>query len=153
MPVTLLKIANLINNNAELLELANANNQIAAAVTWSNNNAHAIKLTALSIKRLARLVETMRDEKIKPENKIEYHIHNETSLVLDNVRFEHNNKTILSIEHLEFERGKVYSITGKLGSGKSIVLKYGIFGIKHTGIQGSGDVTYPADKHLVCYTK
>ncbi len=152
LSLALLKISS-TKSNSDILQLANANSQIVAMVTWSNNNAVPIKMTELSINRFNKLIEMMRDETIEPGNKIVYHTHNQPSLVLDNVRFEYNQNSIINVEYLEFKPGKIYAITGKLGSGKSIVLKYGIFGITQTSIQGYGDITYPADKKLVAATQ
>ena len=153
LSVALLKITKLLLGNAKILELANANNQIVSMVTWSSNNAPAIKITELSIERFNNLLKMMRNEKDEPENKIVYHTHDKPSLVLDHLTFKYQQTTLLTIEHLEFERGKFYAVTGKLGSGKSILLKYGIFGIQYSGIEGYGDVTYPSDKHVVFATQ
>jgi branched-chain amino acid transport system ATP-binding protein len=153
LPVALIKIINLIQGTAKISELANANNQVVSMVTWSNNNAPAIKLTELSIERFNKLLQMIRDKNTEPGNKIEYHTHDQPSLILDHLTFKYKQTTILTIEYLEFEKGKYYAVTGKLGSGKSIVLKYGIFGIKHTGIESHGDVTYPANKNIVFATQ
>jgi ABC-type Mn2+/Zn2+ transport system ATPase subunit len=153
LPIALIKIINLIQSTTSILELANSNNQFVSMVTWSNNNAPAIKLTELSIERFNKLLQMIRDENTEPGNKIEYHIHDQSSLILDHLTFKYKQTTILTVEYLEFERGKYYSVTGKLGSGKSIVLKYGIFGIKHTAIESHGNVTYPANKNIVFATQ
>ena len=58
------------------------------------------------------------------------------SILLKNVKKQYNGRTILDIEDLSFEKGKIYAILGLNGSGKTTLLRI-LAGLER---QDSGDV-------------
>lgn len=61
-------------------------------------------------------------------------------LILENIKKNFQNKTILDIPYMAFQKGKIYSIMGYNGEGKSTLLKiiYGIEDVSHGKIRKEG---------------
>jgi ABC-type Fe3+/spermidine/putrescine transport system ATPase subunit len=59
-------------------------------------------------------------------------------LILTEIKKNYNRRTVLDIDRMDFEKGKIYAVLGPNGSGKSTMLKI-IAGIEQPN---SGKIDY-----------
>lgn len=126
----------------------NANSDAAKLLSWTGNNAQTIENLKQALDRIL-IIEGKIYNQTLPKSQPEVRpSENSNKLILDDIEVGFDPLSpLISIKHLELEKGKVYAVTGRSGSGKTRLL-YKIKGVTADGSYCKGIIQFPTTNNL-----